>query len=185
VEERVVAVVGGGISGLTAAWRLATAPGAPRVVLLEAAGRTGGALQRVRVGGADGVVVDGGAEALLARRTEALRLAAELGLGGDLLPPATTRAAVASRGALHPVPRGTLMGVPGDPGALAGLLEPPEVERARVEVLGPPVDGDVAVAGWLSARLGAAVVDRLVEPLLGGVYAGTAAELSLRATVPA
>jgi len=178
-----VVVVGGGIAGLTAAWRLASAPGEREVLLLEATGRTGGPLQRAEL--ADGLLVDVGAESLLARRTEATGLAAELGLGGDLVAPATTRAAVASRGALHPMPKGTVMGVPGDPGALAGLLTAEEVARAQHEQVGPPISGDVAVAAWVADRLGPAVVDRLVEPLLGGVYAGHSAGLSLRATVPA
>ncbi|SDQ49450.1 protoporphyrinogen oxidase [Quadrisphaera sp. DSM 44207] len=184
--EPVVAVVGAGISGLAAAWRLASAPGRRRVVLLEASGRTGGALQRVRVGaGASAVVVDGGAEALLARRTEAVRLAAEVGLSGDLVAPATARAAVASRGALHPVPPGTVMGVPREADALRGLLDAGEVERARCEVPGPPVDDDAAVGAWVAHRFGPAVAQRLVDPLLGGVYAGRADLLSLRATAPA
>jgi len=184
--SRRVVVVGGGVAGLTAAWRLATAPAPgepPQVLLLEATGRTGGPLQREEL--AEGVVVDVGAESLLARRTEAVGLAAEVGLSRDLVPPATTRAAVASHGALHPMPRGTVMGVPGDPAALAGLLTDEEVARALAERVGAPVADDVAVAAWVAERLGPAVVDRLVEPLLGGVYAGSAAALSLRATVPA
>jgi oxygen-dependent protoporphyrinogen oxidase len=175
-----VAVVGGGVSGLVAALRLATA--GARVVVLEQGDRLGGVL---RLGEVAGAVVDLGAESLLARRPEAVDLVREVGLGGDLVHPATARAAVWSRGALHPMPTGTLMGVPSDPEALAGLLTDDEVARVRAEVLAPAADDDVSVADLVAARLGAAVVERLVDPLLGGVYAGRAEALSLRATVPA
>ena len=131
------------------------------------------------------MTVDLGAESLLARRPEALDLAAELGLGGDVVHPATSRAAVWSRGALHPMPAGTVMGVPSDAAALAGLLTADEVRRASTEEVTGPVPGDVAVARLVADRFGQAVVDRLVDPLLGGVYAGRAERLSLRATLPA
>jgi oxygen-dependent protoporphyrinogen oxidase len=183
-----VAVVGGGLSGLAAAWRLERSPGRRRVVVLEQAARTGGVLHRRAVpGGPAGLTVDAGAEAMLARRPEAVGLAREVGLGEDLVYPETTRAAVWSRGHLSPMPGGTLMGVPGDPKALAGLLTPEEVALAAAEPgrRWPGVAADVDVAGWVSGRVGAAVVERLVEPLLGGVYAGHADRLSLRATVPA
>ncbi len=175
-----VAVVGGGVSGLVAAWRLHQ--GGARVVLLEQSGRLGGALRRGEVGG---VLLDLGAESVLARRPEAVDLALELGLGDDVVHPATARAAVWSRGSLHPLPAGTVMGVPSDPGTLAGLLTADEVERVRAEPAAGPVGDDVSVADLVAARLGDAVVDRLVDPLLGGVYAGRAERLSLRATVPA
>ncbi|WP_460435849.1 protoporphyrinogen oxidase, partial [Angustibacter speluncae] len=174
-----VAVVGGGVSGLVAALRLASAGAS--VVVLEQTARLGGVL---RLGEVGGVRVDVGAESLLARRPEAVDLVREVGLGDDLVHPATARAAVWSRGALHPMPSGTLMGVPSDPDALAGLLTADEVARARGERTAP-VGDDVDVATAVADRLGPAVVERLVDPLLGGVYAGRAEALSLRATVPA
>ncbi len=176
----VVAVVGGGISGLVAAWRLQQ--GGAHVVLLEQSGRFGGVLRRGEVGG---VVLDLGAESVLARRPEAVDLALELGLADDLVHPATARATVWSRGALHPLPAGTVMGVPSGPDALAGLLTPDEVERVRAEPAAAPEVEDVSVGDFVAGRLGSAVVERLVDPLLGGVYAGRAERLSLRATVPA
>ncbi|NAZ88809.1 FAD-dependent oxidoreductase, partial [Kineococcus indalonis] len=92
-----------------------------------------------------------------------------------------------SSGTAHRLPAGTLMGVPGSAEQVAGLLEPADVERVRAEehLPAPPLEHDVAVADYVAARVGRAVVDRLVEPLLGGVYAGRADRLSLRATVPA
>ena len=183
-----VVVVGAGVSGLAAAWRLARTPRPPRVLLLEQAPRTGGVLRRetFTVEG-HGVQLDVGAEALLARRPEAVDLLRELGLGDDVEHPVTSRAAIWSRGVLHPMPAATVMGVPGDPEALRGLLTDDEVDVVAAQGHRPttPVVDDVDVASWVSARVGSAVVDRVVEPLLGGVYAGHASRLSLRATVPA
>lgn len=180
---RRVAVVGAGISGLAAAWRLATGPGDRQVTVLEAAGEVGGKLRVAEVGG---LLIDVGAEAMLARRPEAVGLVAEIGLSDDLVHPATTAAGVVRDGTVRPLPPGTVMGVPTDPSRLSGVLTPDEVARvvAEAERPAPPLEADVDVASWVAERVGPAVVDRLVEPLLGGVYAGHAARLSLQATVP-
>src|SRR6185436_10391634 len=87
----------------------------------------------------------------------------------------------------HPLPAGTVLGVPASADDLEGFLSPDGVARVRAEATLPPVrlDGDVGVGVLLRERLGDEVVDRLVEPLLGGVYAGRADELSLAATMPA
>jgi oxygen-dependent protoporphyrinogen oxidase len=182
-ERPTVVVVGAGISGLTAAWRLARRPDPPRVLVLEQSGRVGG---KLLVGAVGDVEVDLGAESVLARRPEALELFAELGLTADVVHPVTAAAKVVRDGVAHPLPAGTVMGVPGRPEALAGLLTPQEVARVAAEPASPPAaEGDVDVASFVAGRLGPAVVDRLVEPLLGGVYAGRSDRLSLRATVPA
>lgn len=94
-------VVGGGISGLAAAHRLLTA--GVRVTLLETSGHLGGKLRTGQVGG---VRVDLGAESILARRPEGVDLARAVGLGDALRPPAVTSAAIWTRGALRPMPRG-------------------------------------------------------------------------------
>lgn len=176
-----VVVVGGGVAGLVAAYELETAGAA--VTLLEAGEQVGGKLRRAEVAGH---LVDVGAEAMLAVRPEAVDLVARLGAGADLVAPATTAAQVWSRGALHPLPRATLMGIPSAPESARGILSDAEVERARHEQPWPTgaLTDDVAVGDYVAARLGDAVVDRLVEPLLGGVYAGHARRLSLRATMP-
>ena len=77
------------------------------------------------------------------------------------------------------------MGVPTEPATAAGVLTPEEIVRAADEHVGPPLVEDVSVGRFVEDRVGPAVVDRLVEPLLAGVYAGHARRLSLRATVPA
>ncbi|WP_405997922.1 protoporphyrinogen oxidase [Streptomyces sp. NBC_00829] len=176
-----VVVIGGGIAGLAAAHRL-LASGA-RVTLLEATDRLGGKLQ---AGEIEGAPVDLGAESMLARRPEAVELARAVGLADRLQPPATTSASVWTRDALRPMPKGHVMGVPGDAGALAGLLSPEGVARIGQERELPPAEigDDVAVGAYVAERLGREVVDRLVEPLLGGVYAGDAYRISMRAAVP-
>ncbi|WP_411078050.1 protoporphyrinogen oxidase [Streptomyces sp. cmx-10-25] len=177
-----VVVAGGGITGLAAAHRLALA--GHRVTLLEADGRLGGKLLAGEVAGAP---VDLGAESLLARRPEAVALARAVGLGDRLTAPATTTASVWSRGELVPMPKGHVMGVPGDARAVEGLLSEEGVRRIAADLDLPPtaIGDDIAIGAYVAARMGHEVVDRLVEPLLGGVYAGDAHRISLKAAVPA
>lgn len=182
-----VVVVGGGISGLAAALALRRGgPAALRVTVLEAAPVLGGKLRTSEVAG---VPVDEGAEAFLARRPEATLLAGSVGLGDELVAPVTTAAGVWTRGRLRPLPAGTLLGVPTDVAGVArsGVLSRRGASRLAFDRMlpGRPVRGDVAVGRYVGSRLGREVVDRLVDPLLGGVYAGRADLLSLDATIPA
>ncbi|MFE7567562.1 protoporphyrinogen oxidase [Streptomyces sp. NPDC057539] len=176
-----VVVIGGGIAGLAAAHRLLGA--GIRVTLLEATDRLGG---KLRTGEIEGAPVDLGAESMLARRPEAVDLAEAVGLGELLQPPTATTASVWTRGELRPMPKGHVMGVPGDPAALAGLLSDEGLARIAREPELPPteVGDDVSVGEYVAERLGREVVDRLVEPLLGGVYAGDAYRISMKAAVP-
>lgn len=174
-------VIGGGIAGLAAAHRLLAS--GLRVTVLEATERLGGKLMTGEIAGTQ---VDLGAESMLARRPEAVGLATAVGLGERLQPPATATASVWTRDALRPMPKGHVMGVPGDPAALSGVLSPEGLARiAEERDLTPTAVGDdVAVGSYVADRLGREVVDRLVEPLLGGVYAGDAYRISMRAAVP-
>ncbi|WP_171162394.1 protoporphyrinogen oxidase [Streptomyces sp. I05A-00742] len=178
-----VAVVGGGISGLTAALRLLER--GVRVTVLEGSGRLGG---KLLAGEIAGVPVDLGAESMLARRPEAVELARDVGLGARLQAPATTTAGVWTRDGLRPLPKGHMMGVPGDLAALAasGVLSEQGLAAVARDAELPPTEigEDIAVGTYVAERLGPEVVDRLVEPLLGGVYAGDAYRTSLRAAVP-
>jgi protoporphyrinogen/coproporphyrinogen III oxidase len=178
-----VVVVGAGIAGLAAARALAL-DGRVAVTLLEGSPRTGGKLLRGEIAG---IETDLGAEAVLARRPEGVALMAQLGL--EAVSPATTQAAIWTRGSLWPLPAGHVMGVPVSVRQLAasGVVSRLAVARAALDRVLPATSAgshDVSVASFVGARLGHAVVDRLVEPLLGGVYAGRADELSLRATMP-
>lgn len=176
-----VVVIGGGIAGLAAAHRLLD--GGARVTLLEASERVGGKLLPGEIAGAR---VDLGAESMLARRPEAVALAREAGLTDRLQPPATASASLWTRGALRPMPKGHVMGVPGTASALAGVLSEEGLHRIErdAELPRTEVGEDVAVGEYVAARVGREVVDRLVEPLLGGVYAGDAYRISLRSAVP-
>jgi protoporphyrinogen/coproporphyrinogen III oxidase len=177
-----VVIVGGGIAGLAAAYFLRDSGAS--VTVLEGAGRLGGKLAVSEIGG---VAVDEGAEALLLTRPEGAGLVADLGL--DLVPAGTTSAVIWSRGEPRPLPKRQFMGVPSDMGELAGsgVVSAAGVERAARDLTAPATerDQDVSVAAYVGERLGAEVVDRLVDPLLGGVYAGQSAELSFEATLPA
>ncbi|WKU47581.1 protoporphyrinogen oxidase [Streptomyces sp. VNUA116] len=181
-SEHHVIVVGGGISGLAAALRLARA--GVRVTLLEGGDRVGG---KLHAGEIAGMPVDLGAESVLARRPEAVELARAVGLGDDLRPPAAT-AMLWTRGELRPLPTGHTMGVPGDlaPLAAAGILSADGLARVAEDAGLPHTDPgeDVAIGAYIAERMGREVVDRLVEPLLGGVYAGDAYRISMRAAVP-
>jgi oxygen-dependent protoporphyrinogen oxidase len=180
VTRRVdLAVVGGGISGLAAGW-MGMQRGAD-VVVVEAADAPGGKLRTSPVAGID---IDEGADAFLARVPEAVRLCRELGLGDDLVSPATGTAYVWSDGALRRLPSEQLLGVPTDLDAAAasGILSAAGVERARADLSAPDdaPSGDETIGALVRRRLGDEVLDRLVAPLLGGIWAGDCDLLSLR-----
>jgi oxygen-dependent protoporphyrinogen oxidase len=203
-----IAVVGGGIAGLAAAVRLRDrAPVGTTIVVFEQSGALGG---KIRTGELAGTVVERGAESFLvsapatmgpgeragpqgeppppresARESAAVRLARRVGLGDALVHPTVGQAAIAVDGTLTPMPAGTLMGVPAEVSSLGSLAQ---VADAADRDGGRPLLGageDVAVGELVRRRLGDEVVDRLVDPMLGGVYAGRADRLSLAVTVPA
>jgi protoporphyrinogen/coproporphyrinogen III oxidase len=172
-------VVGGGITGLTAAFYAMR--GAADVVLLEGGLHAGGKVSSVRLCGLD---IDAGPDAFLARVPGAVELASDLGMSDGLVAPATGQAWLWSRGSLHALPGGLVLGVPSDMDALAasGILSQEGLLRARSGLVSSAdVDAsDVSVADGIGAHLGAEVVERLVDPLLGGINASDCSRLSLK-----
>lgn len=179
-----VAVVGGGVSGLTAAYELRRTLGSDaEITVVEMTDRVGGKLRTVELAGHR---YDVGAEAYLHRRPEVTGLLGELGL--DATHPTTATARILAGGQSRPIPSGTVLGVPVGVTEVADVLSEDGVRRLAAEADLPPLrlDGaDVSVGELLADRLGPEVPDRLVDPLLSGVYAGRAASLGLRATMPA
>ncbi len=183
---RHVVVVGGGITGLAAALALRSADDPPAVTVLEADDRLGGKLLTTPF---QGIPVDAGPDAFLARVPWGAALARQVGLGDELVSPATAGARLWVRGRLRPLPEGLLMGVPTaiGPVARSGVLSVPGMVRAGLEPLLPGRIGrrtDGSVGALVRARFGHEVLERLVDPLLGGVYAGDADRMDLAATVP-
>ena len=178
-------VVGGGISGLTAAYRLrAAAGGDATITLFDPGDRLGGVLRTERVGGQP---MDLGAEAFVLRRPEMPALLAELNLSGRQLVTTGARPLIYSRQRLHPLPADTVAGIPSSAASVAGLVDDATVARIDAEPTRPlswQPGSDPAVAELVADRFGEQTVARSVDPLLGGVYAGSAATIGLRAGAP-
>ncbi len=187
-----VVVVGGGVAGLAAAWELSGGadpnPGAPQITVLESSPRLGGPLHSVPFAGR---VVDVGPDGFLGRRPEAAGLCREIGVGERLRPIGASGASVYARGRLRPLPTALLLGVPTRwwPVARSGILEPAGSLRLLVDALLPRADrrgplGDRALGPLVARRLGRRVVAALVDPLVGGIHAGSVADMSTAAVLP-
>lgn len=178
-------VVGGGVSGLTAAYRLRAAVGDDATItVFDPADRLGGILRTELVGGQP---MDLGAEAFVLRRPEMPALLAELGLAGRQRATTGARPLIYSGQQLHALPSGTVVGIPSSASSLAGLVD--EATTARIEAEpGRPFSwrpgSDPALAELVADRFGEQTVARSVDPLLCGVYAGSAATIGLRAAAP-
>ena len=186
-----IVVIGAGVAGLTAAHTLLSGSPQRRVTVLESSPRVGG---RIESGEFAGRIVDCGADAFLARVPDAVELCRELGLDQLLTSPVSASARVWTDGALRPLPSGLVLGVPTDLDALSasGIVSAAGVARAATDLVrtdwidgppGPDPDGadDQSVGHLVRSRLGDEVFERLVAPLLAGVNAGDADQLSLAA----
>lgn len=190
-SRRRVVVVGAGITGLTAAFTLATTRPDLDIVVLEAGERVGGKILTTPFAGRP---VDCGADAFLARVPEALDLCRELGLDTILTSPSQKSAYVWVNGGLHRLPSGLVLGVPTDLDALAesGIVSADGLARAAEDLTrtewidnangaDPSGADDQSVGELIRTRLGDEVHEKLVSPLLSGVNAGDADHLSLAA----
>ncbi|MCG7597989.1 FAD-dependent oxidoreductase, partial [Mycobacterium sp. PSTR-4-N] len=178
-------VVGGGISGLVAAYRLRVAAGPDAsITVLDPADRLGGVLRTERIGGQ---LIDVGAEAFVTRRPEVPALLGELGLSGRQLTTTGVRPLIYSEGRLHPLPQHTVNGIPTRPASLTGLVDDATIRWMLDEPRRPlswTPGADPTVADLVGDRFGEQVVVRSVDPLLGGVYSGSAATIGLRTAAP-
>ncbi len=191
LKPRRVVVVGAGLSGLTAAYvvsaRAAAARQAVELVVLEAKDRVGGAIWTER---RDGFTIEGGADSFITNKPWALELCRELGLESRLIETDARhrRSFVVRRGRLAPVPEGFVLMAPA---RLGPLLTSPILSwrgklRMMLDLILPRGDGivDESLASFVKRRLGREALDRLVQPLVGGIYTADPNELSLRATLP-
>lgn len=181
-----VVVVGGGITGLAAAYTLAhTDEGTLHVTIVEASDKLGG---KIRSREFAGNTVDLGPEAFVARVPEARSLCEALGLEEELVAPTTGKTYVWTRGRLRAFPEGLVLGIPTSPWTIArsGILSPVGVARAALDILLPrsALPPDPSITQVIGPRFGREVVERLVEPLLGGIHAGCADRLSLASVAP-
>ena len=183
-----VVVVGGGVAGLTLAYRLATRDNGqrpPEVLVLEADGRVGGKLRTIEV---DGLQLEAGADSFVVRKPWAVDLCKELGLGEDLVKPGADGAFVWTRGRLVPFPRASAFGVPS---RARDLLSWPGLSRrgrmrAMADLYRRPFrgDGDRSLGELVRGRMGPDAARVLLGPLLAGIHAGDPDRLSVDATFP-
>jgi oxygen-dependent protoporphyrinogen oxidase len=186
-----VAIIGGGIAGLAAAWELVsgtTTDPPPTVHVYESEERLGGKLRSTQFAGR---TVDLAADAFLARRPEATDLCTEIGVDGELVPVGASGAAIWARGRLRPMPDCLNLGIPTRwwPLVRSGIVSPAEALYASRDLLGlhrgnGADTGDRSVGDIVTSRLGRPVTERLADPLIGGINAGGVDSLSAAATFP-
>ena len=185
-----IGIIGGGISGLSAAFHLekARASGAPiEYTLIEAAPRLGGSMFSERV---DGCLIEGGPDSFLTEKPWAAQLCTELGIDGSLIGSNDhlRKTYIVVKNRLIAMPDGLMFMVPTKlvPTALTPLFSWGTKFRMARELMHPPrrMDHDETVAEMVERHFGAEVVDRLADPLLSGVYGGDSAQLSARAVLP-
>ena len=182
-----VTIVGGGLTGLTAAYYLGHAKPEWTITLYEQAPRFGGKIQTQRV---DDFVVELGPDSYLGRKTEMTDLVHDLGLGDTLVSNETGQAFVYDTGSIHPIPGGSIMGIPTEmmPFVKATLISWPGKLRAGLDYFKKPYqldeNGDVSIGHFFKYHLGQEMMDKLIEPLLGGIYGGDIYKISLLSTFP-
>lgn len=188
-QRKKVVIVGGGITGLSAAFYMqkeAREKGLPLdVLLVEASNRLGGKIQTVR---RDGFIIERGPDSFLIRKKSIGILAEELGIEDELVRNATGQAYIFLNGQLHPIPGGSIMGIPTEIGPFlkTGLFSLSGKLRAAGDFVLPRthIDGDQSLGQFFRRRLGGEIVENLIEPLLSGVYAGDIDHMSLQSTYP-
>lgn len=184
-----VAIIGGGITGLTSAFylqKMAKENHLPiKIKLIEASHRLGGKLQTVV---RDGFTIERGPDSFLARKTSITKLAKEVGMDHQLVPNSTGKSFVLVNDKLYSIPGGSIMGIPTKIGPFVktGLFSIPGKLRAAADLFLPRTESgkDQSLGKFFRRRLGDEVVENLIEPLLSGIYSGDIDQLSLMSTFP-
>ncbi|QDT05033.1 Protoporphyrinogen oxidase [Rubripirellula lacrimiformis] len=182
-----VAVIGGGISGLAAAHHLRKLDPSLDVQLFESGDRLGGVIRTTET---DGFLIEGAADNFITTAPNAIELCRDLGLGQELIPtnPGGGGAMVVSRGKLEPVPPGFMVMAPSRiwPILATRILSPMGKLRSGMEVFVPRKKAaeDESLKSFISRRFGSEMFQRLVQPLVGGIYTADPARLSVAATMP-
>lgn len=184
-----VVIIGGGITGLTAAYYLQKEIRERgldiETLLIEASGRLGGKVQTEKH---DGFIIERGPDSFLERKTSAGRLAREVGLGNQLVNNTAGKSYVLVNNKLHGIPQGSMMGIPTQitPFLFSGLFSPLGKARAGFDFVLPrsKAADDQSLGHFFRRRLGNQVVENLIEPLLSGIYAGDIDQMSLMSTFP-
>jgi len=185
-RQPLVAVIGGGITGLAAAHRLGELEPRAQVLILESEARAGGVLGTVRKAG---FLIEESADSFLTALPHGLGLCRRLGLEGEIIPtdPDRRRAFVVSRGRLEPIPDGLMIMAPTRlwPMMTTPILGPWDKVRMGLELLVPRAgEADESLASFARRRFGRGAYERLIQPLVGGMYTGDPELLSVRATMP-
>lgn len=188
-QKKRIAIIGGGITGLAAAFKLEKAKAdntSIEYTLFEKSDRLGGKIQTEHL---NGFVIERGPDSFLARKQSMSKLAKEVGMEDELLANDTGQAYVLKGDRLHPIPGGAVMGIPTEiqPFLTTRLFSPMGKLRAAGDFFLPrktSKDEDISLGHFFRRRLGNEVVDHLIEPLLSGIYAGNLNKLSLKATFP-
>ena len=185
-----IAIIGGGIAGLAAAYELEKARAAGAAVeytLFEERPRLGGSLASEMVGGA---VLERGPDSFLTEKPAAAELCRELGLGDELIPSndAARKTYIVTRNRLVALPDGLMFLMPTKlvPTAMTRLFSVRTKMRMALELLHPPrpSEGDESVAALVKRHFGQEAVDRLADPLLSGIYGGDSTQLSAQTVLP-
>ena len=188
-QKQKVVIIGGGITGLTAAYYLQKEAREKGLLLdvklVEATHHLGGKIQTVVK---DGYVIERGPDSFLERKQSASRLAKEVGMENELVNNTAGKSFVLVKGRLYPMPGGSIMGIPTEiaPFITTGLFSPIGKLRAAADFILPRSNPakDQALGIFFRRRLGDEVVENLIEPLLSGIYAGDIDKLSLMSTFP-
>ncbi len=186
-SKRRVVVIGGGITGLTAAYDL-TRDANVEVTLLEAQSRIGGNIATHRQ---DGFLIDAGPDSFVRTKPEATQLIRELGLGDELVTTASRRVFIVQDGRLVLMPAGMALAIPTRIGPM--LTTPLLSVEGKLRMLGDLVlpagfgrttEREESIAAFVTRRFGAEAAEKIAGPLLGGIYAGDVDHLSIEATFP-